>query len=213
MTAFLDALKELMLAVVERLGYGGLAMLSLFENLVPPLPSEFVLPFAGFLVAEGRLSLPLVLLATTFGGFLGTTAFYWLGRRLGDAKVRAFIARFGRYVLLQEADYDEALAFFQKHDAVVVFWGRFVPGLRSLISLPAGVAAMPFGRFATYTLLGTVAWNAALLLAGWALGERWSVVLRTVDRFEVYLWVAAAASVIAWVAWRRSVHAQRRRGV
>lgn len=205
MTALLDALKGLILTIVERLGYGGLAILSLLENLVPPLPSEFVLPFAGFLAAEGRLSLWLVLLATSLGGFLGTTAFYWLGKRLGDAKVRVFIRRFGRYILLTEADYDEVLHFFQKHDAVVAFWGRFVPGLRSLISLPAGVAGMPFGRFAAYTLLGTVLWNAALLMAGWWLGDRWQLVLTTVDRFDGWVWTALGLGVVVWIGWRRSV--------
>src|SRR5690625_2889852 len=169
-----------MLNLVESVGYLGLALLSLLENLVPPIPSEFVLPFAGFLVAEGRLNGPLALLATTLGGFAGTSAFYWLGRRLGDERVRAFIGRYGRYVLLQAADYDDALAYFQNHDVKVIFWGRFVPGVRTLISLPAGVARMPFGRFALYTLLGTALWNAALLMAGWLLGERWQLVLEVV---------------------------------
>src|SRR5690606_5743377 len=124
-TAILDGLKDLMVRLVEALGYAGLAFLSLLENLVPPIPSEFVLPFAGFLVAEGELSAPLVLVVTAAGGFVGTTAFYWLGMALGETRVRAFIARYGRYVLLRVADYDDALAFFQRHDAKVVFWARF----------------------------------------------------------------------------------------
>jgi membrane protein DedA with SNARE-associated domain len=156
-TAILDGLKTFMIGLVEAMGYAGLAVLSLLENLVPPVPSEFVLPFAGFLVAEGRLNALLVLLATTLGGFAGTTAFYWLGRRLGEERVRRFIGRYGRFVLLRVADYDDALAFFHRHEAQVVFWARFVPGVRSLISLPAGVAGMGFGRFGLYTLLGTVA--------------------------------------------------------
>lgn len=210
MTALLDGLKNVMVSVVETLGYAGLALLSLLENLVPPIPSEFVLPFAGFLVADGRLNGAVALLATTVGGFAGTTAFYWLGKSLGDERVRAFIKRFGRYVLLQEADYDDALRFFQAHDVKVVFWARFVPGVRSLISLPAGVARMPFGRFALYTLLGTVLWNGALLLAGWLLGERWELVLDVVDRLEGVLWVLLGLVVVGWIVWRRWVRAQRR---
>src|SRR5690606_9186225 len=93
-TTLLDGLRTFMLGLVEALGYVGLAVLSLFENVVPPVPSEFVLPFAGFLVAEGRLNVLLVLLATSVGGFLGTTAFYWLGRVMGEERVRAFIARY-----------------------------------------------------------------------------------------------------------------------
>lgn len=209
MTGLLDALKNVMLGLVENLGYLGLVLLSLIENLIPPIPSEFVVPFAGFLAADGRLNLGLALAATTLGGFLGTAVFYWLGRRLGDARVRALIARFGRYVLLQVADYDDALRFFQTHDTKVVFWGRFVPGVRSLISLPAGVASMPFGPFALYTLLGTVTWNTALLVAGWLLGERWDVVLGVVDRLETVLWVLLAATVVAWFVWRRRVRSRR----
>ncbi len=210
-TSLLDGLKDLMLGIVESLGYVGLALLSLIENLIPPIPSEFVLPFAGFLVAEGRLSLLGVLLATTLGGFLGTTAFYWLGRKLGDEKVRTFVRRFGRYILVQEADYTDALEFFRKHDGKVIFWGRFVPGVRSLISLPAGVAKMEFGRFTLYTLLGTVLWNGALMLAGWALGEQWELVLDVVDRIEGLLWVLLIAAIVGWFVWRRSVRARRRR--
>ncbi|MFA5552639.1 MAG: DedA family protein [Trueperaceae bacterium] len=210
MTALLDGLKDLLLGIVETLGYPGLALLSLLENLVPPVPSEFVLPFAGFLVAADRLNGPLVLLATAVGGFVGTTAFYWLGRQLGDAKVRAFIDHYGRYVLLQVADYDQALAFFHKHDVKVVFWGRFVPGIRSLISLPAGVARMPFGPFALFTLLGTVFWNGALLLAGYLLGARWTLVLDVVDRFELVLWAIVFALLAAWVVWRLRARAKHR---
>src|SRR5690606_16799985 len=121
---------------------------------------------AGFQVAEGQMSYPLVLLFTTAGAFAGTTAFYFLGRLLGDARVRNFIRRFGRWVLLREADYDEALSFFKKHDSKVIFWARFIPGIRSLISLPAGVAGMSFRRFSLFTVLGTVIWNAALVTAG-----------------------------------------------
>lgn len=210
MTALLDGLKDLLLGIVETLGYPGLALLSLLENLVPPVPSEFVLPFAGFLVAADRLNGPLVLLSTAVGGFVGTTAFYWLGRQLGDAKVRAFIGRYGRYVLLQVSDYDQALKFFQKHDVKVVFWGRFVPGIRSLISLPAGVARMPFGPFALYTLLGTALWSSALLLAGYLLGARWELVLEVVDRFELVLWAIVFALLAAWVVWRLRARARHR---
>jgi len=207
-TAILDGLKDLMVRLVEALGYAGLAFLSLLENLVPPIPSEFVLPFAGFLVAEGELSAPLVLVVTAAGGFVGTTAFYWLGMALGETRVRAFIARYGRYVLLRVADYDDALAFFQRHDAKVVFWARFVPGVRSLISLPAGVAGMRFGRFALYTLLGTVLWNGALLAAGWLLGERWEAVLDVVDRLEAFLWVLLGVTVVGWIVWQRNRRAR-----
>jgi membrane protein DedA with SNARE-associated domain len=210
-TSLLDALKNIMIGLVESLGYAGLGLLALLENLVPPIPSEFVVPFAGFLAAAGRLDVGPVLAATTLGGFLGTSAFYLLGRQLGDARIRALITRYGRYVFVKAADYDTALKYFRAHDTKVVFWGRFVPGVRSLISLPAGVAGMHFGRFAAYTLLGTVLWNAALVLAGWFLGERWDLVIEVVDRLEGVLWTLLGATVIGWLIFRRRVRSRERK--
>src|SRR5690606_21668833 len=99
--------------------------------------------------------------------------------------------------------------FFQRHDSKVVFWGRFVPGVRSLISLPAGVAEMRFGRFAVYTLVGTLLWNSLLVAAGWVLGERWQLVLDVVDRLEAVLWVLLAVAWIAWFVGQR--HGRRRK--
>lgn len=209
MSGLLDRISEFMNDLVAVLGYPGLSLVMLIENVIPPIPSEFVLPFAGFLVAEGRMNLPLVLLFTTGGAFVGTTAFYYLGRWLGDARVRAFIGRFGRWVLLHEADYDEALAFFRRHDSKVVFWARFIPGLRSLISLPAGVAGMSLRRFTVFTLLGTLIWNAVLVTAGMLLGQRWDAVLSVVDRLESLLWVLLGLFVVGWFVWQRRARARR----
>src|SRR5690606_4824245 len=107
--------------------YVGLILVMLIENVIPPIPSEIFLPFAGFQVAEGSMNLVLVLLVTTLGGFAGTSLFYYLGKLLGDARTRQLIDRYGRYVLLREADYDEALRLFRTHDSKVVFWARFIP--------------------------------------------------------------------------------------
>jgi len=209
-SSLIDNLSEFMNRLVELLGYPGLFLVMFIENIIPPIPSEFVLPFAGFQVAEGLMSYPLVLLFTTAGAFAGTTAFYFLGKLLGDARVRHFLRRFGRYVFLHEADYDEALAFFRKHDSKVIFWARFIPGIRSLISLPAGVAGMSFRRFAAFTVLGTFIWNAVLVTAGMLLGQRWDSVLSVVDRLEGVLWVLLGLFVVSWFVWQRRSRAKRR---
>ena len=210
MSGIIDSLSQLMNRLVETFGYAGLLLVMLIENVIPPIPSEIVLPFAGFQVAQGAMNLPLVLLFTTIGGFAGTSVFYYLGKLLGDERVRYLITRYGRYVLLREADYEEALTLFRNHDSKVVFWARFIPGVRSLISLPAGVAGMSFRRFAVFTLAGTVLWNSVLVLAGMFLGSRWERVLVLVDRLEAVLWVLLAAVVIGWFAWQRSKQARRR---
>lgn len=211
MSGLLDRVSDLMNRLVEVLGYAGLSLVMLIENIVPPIPSEFVLPFAGFQVAEGHMNYVLVLLFTTAGAFAGTTGFYFLGRLLGDARVRWVITRYGRWVLLREADYDEALTFFRRHDSKVVFWARFIPGVRSLISLPAGVAGMSFRRFAVFTLTGTLLWNLVLVTAGVFLGQRWDAVLDVVDRLEGVLWVLLAAFVVGWFVWQRRARARRDR--
>lgn len=211
MSNLLDNLSELMTRLVDLLGYPGLSLVMLIENIIPPIPSEIVLPFAGFQVAEGEMNFFLVLLFTSAGAFAGTAAFYLLGRSLGDARVRAFIRRFGRFVLLREADYEEALAFFRLHDSKVVFWARFIPGVRSLISLPAGVAGMSFQRFAVFTVAGTLLWNVVLVGAGMVLGQRWDSVLAVVDRLESVLWVLLAVFVIGWFVWQRRARARRDR--
>jgi len=210
MSSLVDSLSEFMNRLVELLGYPGLFLVMFIENIIPPIPSEFVLPFAGFQVAEGLMSYPLVLLFTSAGAFAGTTAFYFLGKLLGDTRVRLFLRRFGRYVLLREADYDEALDFFRKHDSKVIFWARFIPGVRSLISLPAGVAGMSFRRFATFTVLGTLIWNAVLVTAGMLLGQRWDSVLAVVDRLEGVLWVLLGLFVVSWFFWQRRSRAKRK---
>lgn len=209
-SGILDTLGQFMSHLVESFGYAGLFLVMLIENVIPPIPSEIVLPFAGFQVAEGSMNLLLVVLVTTIGGFAGTSLFYYLGQLLGDERVRLLINRVGRYVLLREADYDEALTLFRNHDSKVVFWARFIPGVRSLISLPAGVAGMSFRRFAAFTLAGTVLWNSALVLAGLFLGSRWERVLVVVDRLEGVLWILLAALVVGWFVWQRSKQARRR---
>jgi membrane protein DedA with SNARE-associated domain len=209
-SGIIDSLSQFMSRLVESFGYAGLLLVMLIENVIPPIPSEVVLPFAGFQVAEGTMNLVLVLLVTTVGGFAGTSLFYYLGKLLGDTRVRQLIRRFGRYVLLREADYDEALTLFHRHDSKVVFWARFIPGVRSLISLPAGVAGMSFRRFAVFTVAGTVLWNSALVLAGVFLGSRWERVLDVVDRIDTILWVLLGLVVVGWFVWQRSTQARRR---
>jgi membrane protein DedA with SNARE-associated domain len=209
-SGIIDSLSQFMSRLVESFGYAGLLLVMLIENVIPPIPSEVVLPFAGFQVAQGAMNLVLVLLVTTVGGFAGTSLFYYLGKLLGDTRVRQLIRRFGRYVLLREADYDEALTLFHRHDSKVVFWARFIPGVRSLISLPAGVAGMSFRRFAVFTVAGTVLWNSALVLAGVFLGSRWERVLDVVDRIDTILWVLLGLVVVGWFVWQRSTQARRR---
>lgn len=176
------------------------------ETLFPPLPSELVVPFAGSLVAEGRLNAWAVLAAATAGALLGCAGLYALGRRLGEARLRELVRRHGRLAALREADLDGAIAGFRRHAGSAVFWARLAPGLRSVVSLPAGLARMGLVSFLLWSAAGTLLWNAALLAAGVVLGRNWPRLLALVDRYEFALWLALGALGVAWVLqlWRRS---------
>jgi membrane protein DedA with SNARE-associated domain len=162
---------EWLLDVIRRAGYVGIGFLMLLENVVPAIPSELILPFAGFLVAQEQLTLPGVIAAGSAGSTAGATVWYALGRAWGSAGVHRFVERHGRWVLLDVRDVTRAEAWFRRHQRRATFFGRLLPGVRSLISVPAGVARMPLPLFLTYTIAGTVLWTSALTVAGYLLAD------------------------------------------
>jgi membrane protein DedA with SNARE-associated domain len=187
--------------IVESLGYVGVVALLALENIVPPIPSEVVLPLAGFLVGQGRFAFVWVVAAATLGSLLGALVLYGLGWWLGEDRVRALAERapfFGG------DDVDKAHDWFERHGGASVFFGRLVPGVRSLISIPAGFERMSPWRFVLYTILGSGLWNAVLIGAGWALGSQWQ---RAQRYAEIAGYVAVAALVVFvghWLWQRRS---------
>lgn len=208
--ALLETLRLAVERIVVGMGYPGIAALMFVENLVPPLPSELVVPFAGFLAASGRLHPVPILVASTFGSVAGALVLYALGARLGEARIRRLLARYGRWIGSSEADLDRVLGAFHTRGGAIVFWARLVPGLRSLVSIPAGLARMPLARFLAFTVLGSLAWNGALLIAGWGLGAQWATVLHLVDRYEQIVWILLAFACVAFVT--RALRARSRRG-
>lgn len=202
MAFLLEQLRTLIEYLILTLGYPGLALIMFVENLFPPIPSEVVLPFAGSLVESGQLGLGAVLFASTLGAVLGTGLFYYLGARLGEARTRALIRRYGRWLALDEDDLDRSLAMFRQHDRSIIFFGRFLPGVRTLISLPAGIARMRLGTFLLYTALGTLAWNGLLVGAGVVLGQNWERILNIVDRYETFFWLVVVLFALLFVVSR-----------
>ena len=153
-------------------GYPALAGLILAENLFPPIPSELILPLAGFYVGQGEMTFVLAVLAATIGSLAGALLLYAIAR-LGGRKV---VLRFGKVLRVKEKDLDRADDWFDRHGGWVVLFGRLVPGARSLVSIPAGLSEMPVVRFIALTALGSTVWNCALIGAGWALGEHYEKV-------------------------------------
>jgi membrane protein DedA with SNARE-associated domain len=153
-------------------GYPALAGLILAENLFPPIPSELILPLAGFYVGQGEMAFVLAVLAATIGSLAGALLLYAIARFGG----RRVILRWGRWLRVKEKDLDRADDWFDAHGGWVVLFGRLVPGARSLVSIPAGLSEMPVLRFTALTALGSTVWNCALIGAGWALGEHYEQV-------------------------------------
>jgi membrane protein DedA with SNARE-associated domain len=200
-----SALAAWVTSVVQTGGPVGVAGLTLLEPVFPPIPSELILPLAGFLVGQGRFAFAWVVAAATVGSLGGALVRYWLGYTMGEQRLRGFLEQYGRWLCLRESDVERSREWFDRHGGKAVLLGRLVPAVRSLISIPAGLDRMPLVPFALYTAVGSGLWNAALVAAGWLLGSQWERVEPYLQAFE-YAALAALAAGIAAFFW------QRRRG-
>jgi membrane protein DedA with SNARE-associated domain len=178
------------------LGYPGLVLMMALESMIAPIPSEVVMPFAGFLVVEGRFTFLGATLASSSGTLLGSLASYLMGRWGGYP----LVLRFGKYLLLDKHHLDVAHSWFEKRGEITVFVCRFVPIVRHLISIPAGVAGMNLWRFCVFSVIGGTIWNVILLYAGVRLGERWDLVEEYTHELD-YVALAAIAAVALWWFW------------
>lgn len=158
---------------IEQSGYLGLFLLMFAENVFPPIPSELVMPLGGFVAARGDLHIALVIVAGTLGSLAGALFWYGIGRWVGAARLKRWAARHGRWLTLAPAEVDRATAWFSRHCGKAVFFGRLVPTVRSLISVPAGIAGMEMSRFLLFSALGTAIWTGLLAGAGHLLGEQY----------------------------------------
>ena len=191
--------------VIVSIGEIGVGLLTFVETVIPPIPSEIVLSLSGYLAERGRMSLLGVIVAATLGGVLGALLLYALGAWLGETRAKMLLAKLP---LVDLTDMETASGWFQRHGPSVVFFGRFVPIVRSLVSLPAGAQRMQLWRFVGLTTLGSVIWNTLLIGAGYLLGTQYDRIegyLRYLD----YLVVLAVVVVVGWLIIRK----QRQRRV
>jgi membrane protein DedA with SNARE-associated domain len=207
---------------VSECGYVGIALMMLAENIFPPLPSELIMPLAGFVAAQGQLNPVLVVLAGTLGSVAGAVPWYYAGKWLGEERLCGFAARHGRWLTFDDKDLGKAIRWFELHGRIAVLIGRLVPTVRTLISVPAGMARMPLMPFLAYSTIGSLVWTAVLTAAGYLLKSEYQVVGRYVDAASkiviglivlTYLWRLVSggrlgARVREWARWlRRDVHA------
>ena len=198
--------------VVERLGAVGVGILILLENLLPPIPSEIILPFAGFTAEQGRLNPIAAWVAATTGSLLGAWVLYGIGAKVGEERIRE-LSRKRWFIFFGEKDFDRGDRFFERHGGAVVFFGRFIPLVRSIVSVPAGLERMSLVRFTVFTAIGSGIWNAAFITAGWVLGDNYDQVERyvgPVSKATVAL-LAVAAVVLIVRKWRQVSVVRRRR--
>jgi len=166
--------------VIEQLGALGVALLVILENVFPPIPSEIVLPFAGFVAQRGDGSVSVMILAATVGAVIGALVLYAIAALIGQVRLAAFIERFGRWFGVKPTDLARAEAWFDRHAVAAVLLGRCVPLIRSVVSIPAGFRRMRLVPFIVYTAMGSAVWNTALVGAGAVLGNQW-------DKVEPYV--------------------------
>jgi len=184
-------------------GVAMLVLLILLENIFPPIPSEVILPLAGFLVFEGQMSFVEAVVAATIGSVAGAAILYALGRHGG----RPLLLRYGRVLRLDERRLDRADDWFDRHGPKIVFFGRMLPGVRSVVSVPAGLSEMRIPVFVALTTLGSALWNAALIGAGWGLGENWREASEVIEPLTVPVVVTVAVLAVSYVLFR--VHRTR----
>ena len=186
--------------VIERLGAIGVALLVILENVFPPIPSEIVLPFAGFVAQRGDGSVVVMIVAATVGAVVGALILYYVAALIGPARLGVFIAQFGRWFGVKPADLARAEQWFDRHAVAAVLLGRCVPLIRSVVSVPAGFRRMPLVPFIVCTALGSAVWNTALIGAGAALGNQWENVEPYVAILQ-WLVLAAIALFLMWFVY------------
>nr|WP_242041850.1 DedA family protein [Alkalinema sp. FACHB-956] len=189
-------------STMEALGYGGIALLMFLENLFPPIPSELIMPLAGFTAHEGRLNFQYVVLAGVLGTMVGTLPWYYAGKILGEPRLRVLADRYGKWLGMSGEDIDRANHWFYRHGNVTVLLCRLVPGVRTVISLPAGISEMPIGSFMLYSTVGTTLWVSLLTYAGYILGSNYELVDQYLAPVSKIVLVVVLLAFGVWL-WRK----------
>jgi membrane protein DedA with SNARE-associated domain len=184
--------------MIEWGGYFGVALLMFLETVFPPIPSEVIMPLAGVVAARGALSLPLVIASGTAGAMLGNICWYVLAHALGMVRFKPLINRFGRWLTLDWAEIERADRLFEKHGGTIVFVGRMLPTVRSLVSVPAGLLRMKLLPFLLWSTLGSAIWTAGLAIAGWVLGHEFAQIETVLGPLSMIV----IGGVVLWYLYR-----------
>jgi membrane protein DedA with SNARE-associated domain len=184
---------ESITSIISTMSYPGIFFLMILESALIPIPSEIIMPFSGFLASTGKLSSVGVVLSGTFGNLVGSILTYYLGINVG----RAFLIKYGRYVFFKKEHLELTENLFKRYGDKVSFVGRLLPGIRTYVSLPAGIGKTKFTRFVIYTFLGSIIWNSMLTYVGMKLGSNW----KNIDKYSIYLDLAAVIAIAVFLIW------------
>lgn len=204
---------EWITSTMNSLGYVGIGLLMFLENLFPPIPSELIMPLAGFTVSQGKLDFSLAVVAGVVGTMVGALPWYYAGKVLGEARLRRLADTYGKWVALSGKDIDKANYWFNKHGGRAVLLCRLVPGVRTVISLPAGISQMPLIPFLLYSTIGTTLWIVILTALGYFLGKNYYLVDDYLGPVSKIVLLGLVAAFIFWVVNRkRKLKTAKRRG-
>lgn len=195
----IEAINQLIIDFISSAGYLGIFFAMFIEGIFTPIPSELIMPFAGYLASLGRFDLPLVILVGSFGATCGSSVAYWLARWIG----RPIVDRYGRFVFLDQRKVDKADAWFERWGNWGILIGHAVPGLRSIISFPAGVFKMDFKRFVIFTFLGATIWNTVLASAGYVLGELYIQLWQALDGWDLVIIALAGIGLAVYLVHQK----------
>jgi membrane protein DedA with SNARE-associated domain len=187
---------------MNSLGYWGIGLMMFLENLFPPIPSELIMPLAGFTVAQGKLEFVPVVVAGVVGTVLGALPWYYAGKILGEQRLKSLADRYGKWLTISSKDITRATGWFDNHGSKAVFFCRLVPGVRTLISLPAGITRMPLLPFLLYSTFGTLLWVGLLTYAGYLLGDNYELVEEYLGPVSKIVIATLLAAFIVWVVKR-----------
>jgi membrane protein DedA with SNARE-associated domain len=189
----MDAFAQWIQEVVRAAGYPGVFIFITLESTLVPIPSELVMPFAGYMASQGEFSLPVILVINSVGALLGSGLCYWIGVVGG----RPFLVKYGKYFLVRQHDIEKTEAFFAKHGKKTVLIARFVPVIRHVISVPAGIARMPLRSFFLQTFIGSTIWGGALILLGYYVGANWETFAKPLKRVDLLIGVILVLALVA----------------
>ena len=204
-------MKEWILNIMTSLDYLGIGLLMFAENLFPPIPSELIMPLAGFTVAQVKMSFVPAVLAGVIGTILGAFPWYYAGKFMGEERLKSLADKYGKWLTVSGQDIDKVTRWFNRYGNKAVLLGRLVPGVRTLISLPAGLSNMPLVPFILYSTLGTTLWVMLLTFLGFLLGDNYELVEEYLGPVSKIVLVALIVAFIVWVVKKRQKAKRRSR--